>query len=673
MQVRDVPLGAGRTLASGQAPGRFELVGLHWRGTGTVSFRTRSLGGTWSPWRAAAPEREDGPDRRSVERRATSGWNVGNPWWTGSSNRIEYRLGGKVTAVRAFFVRSRVSRASRRAVAVAGAPQIVPRSLWGADESITKGPAQTTAVLRYAVVHHTAGRNGYARADVPAILRAIQVFHVQGNGWNDIGYNFLVDRFGTVYEGRAGGVTKNVVGAHALGFNTGSVGVAVLGDYDGAQSSQAAEAAVARVLAWRLDAAHVDPLATMTLVSGGSDRFPAGIPVFLRAVSGHRDTGFTACPGASLYARLGAIANAAAVVGLPKLYEPVVTAERGLVRFRARLSSRLSWAVAVIDTAGLPVAAGSGTGTDVDWTWDSRLTGAPGLRWRISAPGVTVATGALGTLRPGAALAISGAAADPETITPNGDGQTDATTVTYTTTAAARVGAVLLDPAGQQLAELLPETQQPAGEHALSFDGLGLSDGAYTIRVTATGVRGAVVTREIPIFLTRTLARVAAAPAVFTPNGDGRRDELRVSFRLRAPAVVKVRVLREGTWVATVFSGELAPGPQLVLWNGAKRLGPARDGDYTVSVEALDAVGTASFMLPFTKDATPPRVRLVRGAKPSLRVSEPSSLIVRVNGAIRTLRVREPGTFLLRGIRTVHTLVVVAKDDAGNVTRYRIP
>jgi hypothetical protein len=674
LQARDVALaGGGRTLASSQTPGRFELVGLHWQGSGTVSFRTRSLAGAWSAWQAAAPEGEDVPDRRSRESAATRGWKVGNPWWVGPSNRIEYRMRGRVTALRSFFVRSRASRVLRRAIASVAAPQIVPRAGWSADESLVRQPPQTAASLRYVVVHHTAGRNGYAREDVPAILRAIQVFHVRANAWNDIGYNFLVDRFGTVYEGRAGGVTRNVVGAHALGFNTGSSGVAVLGDFEGAQVSPAAEAAVARVVAWRLDAAHVDPLTTMTVVSGGSDRFPSGIPVFLRAVSGHRDTGFTACPGASLYARLGSIANAAATAGLPKLYGPAVTTDRGLVRFRARLSSPLTWTVAVTDAAGLSVATGRGSGADVDWAWDSRLSGGTGLRWRISAPGVTPATGVLGALAPVTALAISGAAADPETITPNGDGQADTATVTYTTTAPARVEAVLLDPLMQQLAELMPATQQPPGEHVLSFDGLGLPDGAYTIRITATGGRGAVVARDIPVLVTRTLARVAVAPAVFTPNGDGRRDALRVSFRLRAPASVKVRLLRSGTWVATAFSGALAPGPQLVLWNGAKRLGFARDGDYTVSVEAFDAVGTASVALPFVKDATSPRVRLVRGAKPLLRVSEPATLTVRVNGAVRRLRVREPGTLQLRGIRTVHTLAVVARDDAGNVTRYRIP
>ena len=142
-------------------------------------------------------------------------------------------------------------------------------------------------------------------------MKGIQLFHVQGNGWNDIGYNFLVDRFGTIYEGRFGGVDRNVVGAHAQGFNTGSVGIALLGTYEDTPPSAAAQDAIARLIAWRLDLAHVDPTAFLTFISGGSDRYASGIPVLLSGVSGHRDTGFTACPGDVLYGRLGAIAASA--------------------------------------------------------------------------------------------------------------------------------------------------------------------------------------------------------------------------------------------------------------------------------------------------------------------------------------------------------------------------
>ena len=146
------------------------------------------------------------------------------------------------------------------------APPIVPRTSWGADERIRRGPPSYAADVRFAVVHHTAGKNAYSRSEAPAIVRGIQLFHVKGNGWNDIGYNFLVDRFGTIYEGRYGGVDRNVIGAHAMGFNTGSVGIALLGTYENSAPSAAAEDAIARIIAWRLDVAHVDPTAFLTFI-----------------------------------------------------------------------------------------------------------------------------------------------------------------------------------------------------------------------------------------------------------------------------------------------------------------------------------------------------------------------------------------------------------------------
>ena len=111
-------------------------------------------------------------------------------------------------------------------------PAIVTRSAWRASESIRRGAPRYASALRFAVVHHSAGSNSYTKAQSPAVVRAIQLYHVRGNGWDDVGYNFLVDRYGQVFEGRFGGIERNVIGAHAQGFNTGSVGVALLGNYD---------------------------------------------------------------------------------------------------------------------------------------------------------------------------------------------------------------------------------------------------------------------------------------------------------------------------------------------------------------------------------------------------------------------------------------------------------
>src|SRR5262249_58362955 len=107
------------------------------------------------------------------------------------------------------------------------------------------------------IVHHTAGSNSYTRTQAAAIVRGIELYHVKGNGWNDIGYNFLVDRFGTIYEGRGGGVERNVIGAHSLGFNTGTVGVALIGNFQYTTPPKAMRDALVKLLAWRLDVAHV--------------------------------------------------------------------------------------------------------------------------------------------------------------------------------------------------------------------------------------------------------------------------------------------------------------------------------------------------------------------------------------------------------------------------------
>src|SRR5207253_5732205 len=173
---------------------------------------------------------------------------------------IAYRLRGRVTRLRAYFVWSPVDALPPRTLSVAGSPKIILRSSWGADESIRRAPPRYAVSVQYALVHHTAGTNNYTPADSAAIVRGIEVYHVKANGWNDIGYNFLVDKYGQIFEGRYGGVDKNVIGAHAEGFNTGATGIAVLGTYNDAAPPSAALNALAKLLAWRLDIAHVDPL-----------------------------------------------------------------------------------------------------------------------------------------------------------------------------------------------------------------------------------------------------------------------------------------------------------------------------------------------------------------------------------------------------------------------------
>ena len=351
------------------------MLGVHWRGSGSVEYRTRSFAGRWSAWSAA--DADSGPDAGLERGAATAGTHDGNLDWVGASVGVQFRPLGAVSHVRAFYLWSKVTKPAPRGRLVAGLPAIVPRSGWQADEKITRAKPRYAPVLKLAIVHHTAGSNNYTAAQAPAIVRGIEVYHVQGNGWNDIGYNFLIDRFGTVYEGRAGGIDKNVIGAHALGFNTGSVGVSLIGNFTTATPAPAMQAALVNLLAWRLDVAHIDPLSTVKFVSRGNFKFKEGTVVTLRAISGHRDTGPTECPGNGAYAILPAIASRVSLTGLPKLYAPVETGNLGGdIRFQGRLSSALPWTVTV-------TAAG--------WAW--RSPPAQGRRHSSTGPGARPAPG----------------------------------------------------------------------------------------------------------------------------------------------------------------------------------------------------------------------------------------------------------------------------------------
>ncbi|MGK5447279.1 peptidoglycan recognition protein family protein [Streptomyces radiopugnans] len=189
-------------------------------------------------------------------------------------------------------------------------PGIVTRRGWGADERL-RGPFLYTRTVKVAFVHHTAMSNNYSCGQSAAIIRGIYRYHVQSNGWRDVGYNFFVDKCGKIYEGRAGGVANPVMGAHTYGFNHDSTGIAVLGSYSSTNPSGAAVNAVSKLVAWKLGLHGVDPRGTASMKSGGG-KYRKGATVRLRTVSGHRDGYVTNCPGNRLYAKLGTIRATAA-------------------------------------------------------------------------------------------------------------------------------------------------------------------------------------------------------------------------------------------------------------------------------------------------------------------------------------------------------------------------
>jgi hypothetical protein len=660
LTMRDVPLHGERSLASAAQP-VFDLVGLHWRGPGSVEFRTRTPGGKWTAWHRAAPEAEDLPDALTTEARAARGWRLGNPYWTGPSDRIAYRLHGRVERLRAYFVRSPEERVPLRRLSITGSPPVLTRLAWGAKESIRRGAVRYAPSVQFALVHHTAGSNTYTASQSAAIVRGIYVYHVQGNGWNDIGYNFLIDRFGQVFEGRYGGIDRNVIGAHAEGFNTGSTGVAVLGTYGSSAPSAAARTALANLLAWRLDVAHIDPLSTLLWSSGGNARFLSGTPVPLRAVSGHRDTGFTSCPGAALYAQLGALARQAAASGLPKLYSPVVRGTPGgQVRFQGHLSEVLPWTVTVADAARSIVATGSGVSQDVDWTWDAAAA-APGLySWTMGAGDVVrAASGTIGA-KP-VALTVRAVTAVPKTVTPNGDGQTDASVISYTLSVPAIVTATLRAPDGRELAVLFTQQRRP-GKQSFRFTASGVPDGRYEIVLSATDGK-ATVTAVVPVLVDRTVRRFLGTPAALSPNGDGVLEGLTFTFELTRAASVRLEIAQAGRTLTSVYSADLQPGVQSVAWNG----GGLKDGKYAGLLTATNDIGTVTHTAAFRIDTVAPRLRAVSFQKLRFTVSEAATIRLTVNGK-RINRVVRAGAFSFRvaGVRSVR---IDARDAAGNVSR----
>jgi hypothetical protein len=331
---RDVALPSGAHKAGGwlttgaiRTGRRFDLVGVQWRGRSAlkVELRARSHSGRWTRW-APAGAGADGPDPPEAAR-APAGRTTGEPIWAGGSDRAQLRVSGRAPGLRLRLVNTTGTATSRDRARTkaqtarhgppgtlplpttnAGPPAIIPRAAWGADRCKPR-TAPSFGNVQMAFVHHTVSLNNYSRSQSAAVVLGVCLFHRNGNGWNDMGYNFLVDRYGQVFEGRAGGIDQPVVGAQAGGFNVPSTGVSVIGDFSRVVPPKAAMTALARLLAWKLSIHGVPAKGRTTVTSGGgsSTAYRAGTLVTLQRVSGHRDADVTACPGRALYRQMPAL------------------------------------------------------------------------------------------------------------------------------------------------------------------------------------------------------------------------------------------------------------------------------------------------------------------------------------------------------------------------------
>lgn len=327
----------GGTTEPLRAPGRFVLLGVRDPSAlgAALQVRARRAGGAWTAWAPLHAHVAHGPDRPGRGAGAT------DPLWTGSADELQLRASRRPrAAVRVALVgvpRAALALASVRAVAppaqaaqLGGRPPIVPRASWGGD-LVPPRSLPAYGEVKFAAVHHTESANEYTQAQAPGVVLAITKFHRDTRGWNDVGYNFLVDRFGTIYEGRAGGTDLAVIGAHAQGFNSISTGISVIGSFMAVEPPAAALDAVARLIAWRLPLAGVPVSGQVTVTSGGGSlaRYGSGAAVTLPRICGHRDVGSTDCPGDRLYADLpGLRARAQGQAGAP-VVRPEVTLAAG--------------------------------------------------------------------------------------------------------------------------------------------------------------------------------------------------------------------------------------------------------------------------------------------------------------------------------------------------------
>jgi N-acetylmuramoyl-L-alanine amidase/FlgD Ig-like domain len=215
---------------------------------------------------------------------------------------------------------------------------------------------------------------------VPSIIRSIYAYHIHSNGWCDIGYNYLVDKFGRIWEGRYGGITKPVIGAHTGGFNTNTFGVSLIGNFTSTTPSSAMLGAVEKLFAWRLGVYYRDPLGKATTTAGyfSGSRYAAGSTVTFNVISGHRNADLTSCPGDAAYTKLPTIRNAVkTLMGTgfvsPRASPTTVRMASGAVKLASNVVSAMSWTTTVTDANNNVVKTLTGTASrsaPVSASWD---------------------------------------------------------------------------------------------------------------------------------------------------------------------------------------------------------------------------------------------------------------------------------------------------------------
>ncbi len=389
----------------------FRMLGVTWKGaapssdaTVLVTARTRT-DGRWTDWFEVPTSVDSGTEPSPNGRFGTV------PYWAGDSDAVQVRVDAVGDAepsdVQADLIEPGTSDADAAvtggwtgstATAATERPPIVTRAEWGADESLRDKRLENSDTLKVALVHHTAGSNNYTRSESPAVVRGLYSYYVNTLKYADMGYNFLVDKYGTIYEGRAGSITKPVRSAASGGFNTDTLAVVAMGNFETAPASDAMVRGIAKVLAYRLSRYHRDPFGKKSLTAEvGSSKYSSGSKVSFKVISGHRDSSLTACPGGNLYQRLPKIRRLAKGYMGSSLIEPTLSTRSVpagsdvAIAAKARVTQQQNWTLNVRDyCSGALVRRLTGTaapGDPVKVVWrgrDENGKPAPPGRYRMT-------------------------------------------------------------------------------------------------------------------------------------------------------------------------------------------------------------------------------------------------------------------------------------------------
>ncbi|MGV0423202.1 N-acetylmuramoyl-L-alanine amidase [Corynebacterium sanguinis] len=306
----------------------FSVVGLTWEDERDIVayVRAQRADGTWSEWYQMDTAAIDAGDTTSGTKHGT------DPIYVEPTTRIqvstanvdlledgrtESEAATTANDIEAVFIDGGEGTVGGDIAPVAesyaaGMPKVVSRAAWGAQGS-RQNPYYTEPT-KAITIHHTAGSNNYTAAQAPGIVRSIQAYH-QGQGWGDIGYNALVDKYGNIYEGRAGGLDRGPMGAHVGSFNSNTWGISMLGNYETAQPSAAGVKAMGDIIGWKSVQSKINPMGSTQLTASGNftgSKYAAGQTATFPTINAHRDFHYNTCPGQYLYAQMGAIRTAAA-------------------------------------------------------------------------------------------------------------------------------------------------------------------------------------------------------------------------------------------------------------------------------------------------------------------------------------------------------------------------